>query len=226
MADCISTENTTEEPRWPRVAIVPNPASVTLESRLTEPSRIIQVSNQHTLNFQRGKTEHKGKLQCGICQFAENTCRLVPPACSSTGCSSSVHVYLLLGFSAVGGCGFSAAAREGRQAGWGPRVCKKKPLPGAWSSPRHWQHRAMPVAPSHAQANSLKSDLDQTSYLHVFSRAASSESSRKIIFFVYKGKFCGLPEANVLSGENRTSKTGPFLLPHIFLVRWEKVYFL
>lgn len=47
----------------------------------------------------------------------------------------------------------------------------------------------------------------------------------KIIFFVYTGKFCGLPKASVLTGEIRMSKTRPFLLSHIIPARRKKVYF-
>lgn len=73
---------------------------------------------------------------------------------------------------------------QGRQVGrLGPEGAREEAPSRCLELPWCWQCRAVPMAPSHAQANPLKPDLDQTSYLRVFCRAASSDSSMKIIFF-------------------------------------------
>lgn len=85
----------------------------------------------------------------------------------------------------------SAAAREGRRAGWGPRV-QAKPLPAACSSPLRRQRRRAPVAPGHAWANSLTSDLDATSSLPAIPRADSSKGARKTLLLLFtQGNFVG-----------------------------------
>lgn len=46
----------------PCAAPVPDPASITSESRLMKPSKIIHISNKHNMNLQRSKTKREGKL--------------------------------------------------------------------------------------------------------------------------------------------------------------------
>lgn len=196
-------ENLTEEPRWPHAAPAPNPASVTLGRSFTELSRIIHVSNQHTSNFQRSKTEHEEKLDG---KFA-NMQKIHPGLCLQLAaaqaaeaafvciCSSLLWLWVFSGF-------------QGRQAG------RSQPE-GAWEEapaqclelPRCWHHHAVPRAPSHVQADSLKSDLDQTSYMLLFSRAASSESSMKNLFLLLftKGNSAGYQKP-VIS----VARTDPF----------------
>ena len=133
MADCISTENTTEEPRWPRVALLPNPASVTLESRLVEPSRIIHVSNQHTLNFQRSKTEHEGKLDAksaNLQKIHAGSCLQLAAAQAAVAAFMCIysHVFRLseaVGFQQLPG---KAGGQVGARGCTGRSPC---PVPGA-----------------------------------------------------------------------------------------------
>lgn len=107
-----------------------------------EPSRIIHVSNQHTLNFQRSKTEHKGKLDA-----------------RSAGLQK-VHSGSCLQLAAAFMCIYSHALRlseavrsqrlPGKAGGQvGARGCTEEAPSQCLELPRCWQHHAVPVAPSH-----------------------------------------------------------------------------
>lgn len=128
-------ENLTEEPTWLHAAPAPNPASVTLESSFTELSRIIHVSNQHTLNSQRSKTEHEGKLDGKFANMQEIHAGLCLQLAAAQAAEAAFVCFCSSVLQLLGGCGFSVASREGRQAGRSLRVHGKKLHPGAWSSP-------------------------------------------------------------------------------------------
>lgn len=131
--------NITEEPGRSNVKPGSNPPSVTWKSRLMELSRVIHMSNQHTLNAQ--KTEHGGKLDAKSANLEKRHTDLYVQLAGKQAAVAAfvcIYSYDVLLSEAVG-----FQQLPGKQAGW---VYGKKSLLCAWSSP----HADSAVCPWHS----------------------------------------------------------------------------